>query len=132
MKKLIVCQFIQQTHAEITGQALQRDSFAVSELCQFFIHLQGQHNLNVMDGDVDEAVGTQYASLSAFGWAISSVCEGALLGVAKIPVLEPAGRLLGAAVGAFTSSLVGALGRTDNVDPQNSVQPQHGGVVLAV
>ena len=61
----------------------------------------------------------------------SGVGAGALLGVATIPVLGPAGPLLGAAVGAYTGSLVGALGGMDNVDPQDPAQPQHAGVVLA-
>ncbi len=132
MKKLIVGRFTQQTHAETTARALQRNGFAASEMSQFFVNPQGQHNLNVLGGDVDKSVATQDASSTALGGAVSGIGAGALLGVATIPVLGPAGPLLGAAVGAYTGSLVGALGGMDNVDPQDPAQPQHAGVVLAV
>lgn len=132
MKKLIVGRFTQQSHAETTAQALERDGFSLSEMSQFFINPQGQHNLNVLGGDVDKSVATQDASSTALGGAVSGIGAGALLGVATIPVLGPAGPLLGAAVGAYTGSLVGALGGMDNADPQDPAQPQHAGVVLAV
>jgi phage tail tape-measure protein len=132
MKNLIVGRFTQQTHAETTAQALQRDGFAASEMSQFFVNPQGQHNLNVLGGEVEESVATEDASSTSLGGAVGGIGAGALLGVATIPVLGPAGPLLGAAVGAYTGSLVGALKGMDDIDPQDPTAPQHAGVLLAV
>jgi hypothetical protein len=74
--------------------------------------------------------------------ALSAASVRVPVGVATMPVLGPAGALLGAADGAHASTLVGALNNMDEPDAHAAVrdsnetaadvQPRRAGVMLAV
>ena len=95
-----------------------------------------------MGGDEDESLGTHKASADAMQGAAGGVGVGTLIGAATIPVLGPAGPLLGAAEGAYTGSLVEALNNmkksnahsdaVEDTQPAEAPQPRKAGVLVAV
>jgi len=110
MKTLIVGRFSRYDQGETAVLALQQAGFSADEMSLFYINPQGQHDLHALGGDEDESAGTHHAGSHAVASAAGGVGIGGLIGLATLPVLGPAGPLLGAAVGAYTGSLVGALG----------------------
>lgn len=110
MKTLIVGRFERYDQGETAAHALQQAGFPADEMSLFYINPQGQHDLHPLGGDEDESAGTHHAGSHAVASAAGGVGIGGLIGLATLPVLGPAGPLLGAAVGAYTGSLVGALG----------------------
>jgi phage tail tape-measure protein len=143
MKALIVGRYSQLAVAETASRELLRAGFSAREMSLFYVNPQGQHALYPVGGDEDESAGTHEAKSGAVRGAIGGVGAGTLVGVATIPVLGPAAPLLGAAVGAYTGSLVGALSHMEEPDthgdavrdsdePDADVQPRQAGVMLAV
>lgn len=110
MKILIVGRFIRYDQGETAAHALQQAGFSADEMSLFYINPQGQHDLYPLGGGEDESAGTRDAGSRAVTSAAGGAGIGGLIGLATLPVLGPAGPLLGAAVGAYTGSLVGALG----------------------
>lgn len=110
MKTLIVGRFSRYDQGETAALALQQVGFSADEMSLFYINPQGQHDLHALGGDEDESAGTHHAGSHAIASAAGGVGIGGMIGLATLPVLGPAGPLLGAAVGAYTGSLVGALG----------------------
>jgi hypothetical protein len=143
MKTIIVGRYGQQGEAERASRELLRAGFAVDEMSLFYVNPEGQHAIYPVGGDEDESPGTHDAKSGAMRGAAGGVGAGALVGVATIPVLGPAAPLLGAAVGAYTGSLVGALSNMEGAEPKTDpvcegsatpgdVQTLKAGVVLAV
>lgn len=147
MTTLIAGRFIQQDQAENASVQLMRSGFSAQDMSLFFVNPQGQHDMHPVGGDEDESPGTHHASTGA----VAGVGVGALVGAATLPVLGPGGPLLGAAVGAYTGSLVGALntmkkheeqqeltGETPpseeeaGISASDETRPRKAGVVLAV
>lgn len=110
MKTLIVGRFVRYDQGETAAYELQQAGFSTDEMSLFYINPQGQHDLHWLGGDEDESAGTHDAGSNAVASAAGGGGIGGLIGLAALPVLGPAGPLLGAAVGAYTGSLVGALG----------------------
>lgn len=110
MKTLIVGRFVRYDQGETAAYELQQAGFSADEISLFYINPQGQHDLHPLGGDEDESAGTHHAGSRAVAGAAGGGGIGGLIGLATLPVLGPAGPLLGAAVGAYTGSLVGALG----------------------
>ena len=110
MKDLIVGRFSRYDQGEAAAHALQQAGFPADEMSLFYINPQGQHDLHALGGDEGESAGTHGAGTSAVAGATGGAGVGTLLGLATLPVLGPAGPILGATVGAYTGSLIGALG----------------------
>jgi uncharacterized membrane protein len=143
MKTLIVGRYEQLAEAENASRDLLHAGFPAHETSLFYLNPQGQHALHPVGGDEDESAGTHEASSGAVRGAVGGIGAGTLVGLATLPVLGPAGPLLGAAVGAYAGSLVGALNNMDEPDAQADpvrdsneagadVQPRKAGVMLAV
>ena len=98
MKPIIVGRYNQQREAEYASRELLRAGFPLSEMSLFYVNPEGQHAIYPVGGDEDESPGTHDAKSGAMRGAAGGVGAGALVGVATIPVLGPAGPLLGAAV----------------------------------
>jgi hypothetical protein len=143
MKTLIVGRYDQQTEAENAWREFLRAGFPAREMSLFYVNPQGQHALYPVGGDEDESAGTHEAKSGALRGAVGGAGAGTLVGAATIPVLGPAGPLMGAAVGAYTGALVGALKNMeeeaeappdsvpDRSDPAGA-EPRKAGVMLAV
>jgi len=143
MKTLIVGRYEQQTEAENAWREFLRAGFSAREMSLFYVNPQGQHALYPVGGDEDESAGTHEAKSGAVRGAVGGVGAGTLVGMATIPVLGPAGPLMGAAVGAYTGALVGALKNMEEADehpdavpdrsePGAEPPPRKAGVMLAV
>lgn len=133
MTKLIAGRFSEQEQAENASARLVRSGFSPRDMSLFYVNPQGQHDLHPVGGDRDESPGTHHASSGAVAGVAGGVGMGTLVGAATIPVLGPAGPLMGAAIGAYTGSLVGALNtmkkheeHDDNADiAQQQTEAQH-------
>ena len=142
MKRLIVGRYSQQADTENARRELLRAGFSAREMSLFYVNPQGQHATYPVGGDEDESAGTLEAQAGAVRGAAGGVGAGTLVGVATIPVLGPGAALLGAAVGAYTGSLVGALKNMDepetadsvglNAEPSADAPPRKSGMLLAV
>lgn len=126
MKTLIVGHYGQQTEADNAARELLRAGFHPSGLGIFYYNPQGQHATYPIGGDENESPGTHQAKGGAVRGAVGGVGAGTLVGAATIPVLGPAAPLFGAAVGAYTGSLVGALKNMEESDEDASPPPQAG------
>jgi hypothetical protein len=140
-KTLIVGHYSQQTEAKKASRELARAGFPRGEISMFYVSPQGQHATFPVGGDEDESTGTHDARSGAVRGAVGGVGAGTLLGAAAIPVIGPAGPLFGAAVGAYTGSLVGALKHLDDDDegsqgatpaPDPDEQQRRSGVMVVV
>ncbi|MHB8915339.1 MAG: hypothetical protein ACYC4K_05955 [Thiobacillus sp.] len=109
MTTLIAGRFSEQDQAVTASAQLVRSGFSPRNMSLFYVNPQGQHDIHPIGGDRDESPGTHHASSGAVVGAAGGGGMGTLIGAATLPVLGPAGPLLGAAVGAYTGSLVGAL-----------------------
>lgn len=118
MKTIIVGRYAQQDQAHSAARELMRAGFPPRETTLFYVNPQGQHDMFPVGGDEDESEGTHHAGPGAVRGAVGGVGAGTLVGAATIPVLGPAGPLLGAAVGAYAGSLVGALKNMEETDEQ--------------
>lgn len=118
MKTIIVGRFGQQGEAESARRELLHAGFPAAEVSMFYVNPGGQHAIYPVGGDEDESPGTHGAKFGAMRGAAGGMGAGALIGVATMPVLGPASPLLGAAVGAYTGSLVGALSNMDEPGPK--------------
>lgn len=137
MSTLIVGRYDQQAEAEHAAQRLRDAGFPPGEMSLFYVTPQGQHGLFPVGGDEDESPGTEDAKPGAARGAVGGLGAGALVGAATIPVLGPAGPVFGAAVGAYTGSLVGALSNMEEDPregdtPTDGLEPRRAGVMLAV
>jgi hypothetical protein len=101
MKTLIVGRYDQLAEAENASRDLLHAGFLAREMSLFYLNPQGQHALYPVGGDEDESAGTHQARSGAVWGAVGGVGAGILVGVATMPVLGPAGPLLGAAVGGL-------------------------------
>ncbi len=127
MKTLIVGRFVRYDQGEAAAYELQQAGCSADEMSLFYINPQGQHDLHSLGGDEDESACTHDAGFRAVATAAGGGGIGGLIGLATLPLLGPAGPLLGAAVGAYTGSLVGALGgmkrseeAADEIDARNT------------
>lgn len=127
MKTIIVGRYTQQDQAQSAARELLRAGFSSRETSLFYDNPQGQHDIFPVGGDEDESEGTHRASSGAVRGAIGGVGAGTLVGAATIPVLGPAGPLLGAAVGAYAGSLVGALKNMEEADEHQGEPAHHAG-----
>ena len=143
MKTIIVGRFSQQDEAESARRELLRAGFPAAEVSLFYVNPGGQHAIYPVGGEEDESPGAHDAKFGAMRGAAGGMGAGALIGVATMPVLGPASPLLGAAGGAYTGSLGGALSNMDETGPEADpahessappagVQPVKAGLVLAV
>ena len=143
MQTLIVGHYGQQTEADNAARELLRAGFPAAEMCVFYFNPQGQHATYPIGGDENESPGTHEAKGGAVRGAVGGVGAGTLVGAATIPVLGPAAPLFGAAVGAYTGSLVGALKNMEESEdtasppseppePAASTEPRKAGVMVAV
>ncbi len=142
MTTLITGNFQQQDDAQRALSDLAGAGFAADQMTTFFVNPPGQHDRYPIGGDQNQSPGTEdSAGGSASGAAIGGAI-GVAVGIATLPVLGPGAAIAGAGVGAYTGSLYGALGKTDdknNPDTQaereelrRSEQPRKSGVLVAV
>lgn len=124
MRTLIVGHYGQQTEADNAARELRRAGFPASDLSLFYFNPQGQHATYPIGGDENESPGTHDAKGGAVRGAVGGVGAGTLVGAATIPVLGPAAPLFGAAVGAYTGSLVGALKNMEESDEGTRPSPE--------
>lgn len=144
MDRLMIGFFHEQEQAEVATTELLHAGFARESISVFYVNPQGHHALHPMGGDEDESPGTHEAHLGAAAGAVTGGGAGAILGALTLPVLGPAGPLLGAAVGAYGGSLVGALNRMEEPDVADAEgadiesdesaapEPRKAGILVAV
>ncbi len=142
MTMLIVGRYSQQADAESARRELLRAGFPARKMSLFYVNPQGQHATHPVGGDEDESAGTHEARAGAVRGVAGGVGAGTLVGVATIPVLGPGAPLLGAAVGAYTGSLVGALKNMEepeaadpaglDSEPSPATPPRNAGMLMAV
>lgn len=143
MDRLMIGLFHEQAKAEVATTALLQTGFPRELISVFYVNSQGQHALHPVGGDEDESPGTHEAKSGTAAGALTGGGAGAILGALTLPVLGPAGPVLGAAVGAYGGSLVGALNRMEEPEvaqagPTSSesgvvaTTPRKAGILVAV
>jgi len=118
MSNIVAGRFQLQAQADGAIAALQAAGFAPQQVTSFFVNPPGQHDLYALGGDADNSPGAYNAPAGATHGAEAGGAIGAVVGLASLPVLGPAGPLLGAGVGAYVGALAGALSSLGHpVDP---------------
>ena len=125
MTTIITGNFQQQDEAQRALSALAGAGFAVDQTTTFFVNPPGQHDRYPIGGDEDESPGMEDAAGGAVSGAAVGGAIGVAVGLATLPVLSavlgPGAVVAAAGVGAYTGSLVGALG---NADDKNNPETQ--------
>jgi hypothetical protein len=142
MTTLITGNFQQQEKAQQAVSDLAGAGFAAAQTATFFVNPPGQHDRYPLGGDEDESPGTEHAAAGSVTGAAVGGAIGVAVGLATLPLLGPGAAVAAAGVGAYTGSLCGALGRTDDKEmpasqggrdePPHSALPRKSGVLVAV
>lgn len=131
MDRLMIGLFHEQAEAEAATTELLHAGFSRESMSVFYVNPQGHHALHPIGGDEDESPGTHDAKSGAAAGALTGGGAGAILGALTLPVLGPAGPMLGAAVGAYGGSLVGALNRMEEPEGADADTPTSDGTSVA-
>jgi hypothetical protein len=142
MTTLVTGNFQQQDNAQQALSDLAGAGFPTSRMATFFVNPPGQHDRYALGGDEDESPGTEHAAGGSVAGAAVGGAIGVAVGLATLPVFGPGAAVAAAGVGAYTGSLYGALGNTDDKDmpaPQagrdefrHSEPPRKSGMLVAV
>lgn len=143
MDRLMIGLFHEQAQAEVATTGLLHAGFPRESMSVFYVSPQGHHAIHPIGGDENESAGTHDARAGAAAGALTGGGAGAILGALTLPVLGPAGPMLGAAVGAYGGSLVGALNRMEEPEVADgdpaapgaasvSPEPRKAGILVAV
>lgn len=142
MTTIITGNFQQQDEARQALSDLAGAGFAADQTTTFFVNPPGQHDLYAVGGDQDESPGTEDAAGGSASGAAIGGAVGVAVGLATLPALGPGAIVAAAGAGAYTGSLYGALGSTDdkkNPETQaarkelrHSKPPRKSGMLVAV
>jgi hypothetical protein len=112
MARIVAAHLSQAADAEAVMKALSSQGFKRSEFQSFYVNPEGQHGLYPIGGDAHSDEGAKQAGRGTLYGAILGGLAGAVAGYGASLAFNNAYIIVaGAAVGAYTGSLFGALYR---------------------
>lgn len=142
MNTIIAGRFELQDQGEEVVRALQDVGFKPGAISLFYVNPDGQHDLYPIGGDDDDSPGARDADKGAATGGGLGAAAGLAAGAALATVAGPAGIAAAVGVGAYTGSLAGAVGSTndesevdeaiDDGENVRKVTERHAGIHVAV